>query len=166
MKKPVLILGMVPRITTTVARSLALHGIPTDVATFSSIERNVGSRAIRNFWQVPNPDISSLDFVDAIRTLIRENHHGMLIPANDLALSATVEHYDSFKDLVHIACPPPEITRRVLDKGQTLEAARRCGMRIPRTFLVSSSAELSEIARDLNFPIVLKPSEKKPADEF
>jgi len=166
MKNPVLILGMVPRITTPVARSLARHGIPVDVATFSTIERNVGSRAIRNFWHVPDPEISSPAFVDALRAVVRENHHDMLIPANDLALSAIVEHYDSFKNLVHIACPPPEITRRVLDKSQTLEAARRCGMRIPRTFLLSSSAELSEIARDLNFPIVLKPSEKKPADEF
>jgi predicted ATP-grasp superfamily ATP-dependent carboligase len=166
MKKPVLILGMVPRITTPVARSLARHGIAVDVATFSTIERNIGSRAIRNFWQVPNPEISSPAFVDALRTVIRQNQHDMLIPANDLALSAIVEHYDSFKNLVHIACPPPEITRRVLDKSQTLEAARRCGIRVPRTFLVSSSAELSEIARDLNFPIVLKPSEKTAADEF
>ena len=90
MKKAVLILGMVPRITTPVARSLARHGIPVDVATFSTIERNVGSRAIRNFWQVPDPEISSPAFVDALRTLVRENHHDMLIPANDLALSAIV----------------------------------------------------------------------------
>jgi predicted ATP-grasp superfamily ATP-dependent carboligase len=166
MKQPVLILGKVPRIATPVARSLARHGISVDVATFSIIERNVGSRAIRNFWQVPDPDISSSGFVDAIRTLIRENHHDMIIPANDVALSAIVEHYDSFKDLVHIACPPPEITRRVLDKSQTLETARRCGMRIPRTFLVSSSAEFSDLAQNLTFPIVLKPSEKKSADEF
>jgi len=166
MKKPVLILGMVPRITIPVARSLARHGIPVDVATFSSIERNVGSRAIRNFWHVPDPDTSCAGFVDAVRTLVRENHHDMLIPANDLALSAIVEHYDSLKALVHIACPPPEITRRVLDKSQTLETARRCGMGIPCTVLVSSSAELSDIARGLNFPIVLKPSEKTPADEF
>ncbi len=166
MKKPVLILGMVPRITTPVARSLARHGIPVDVATFSTIERQVGSRAIRNLWRVPDPDISSSGFVDAIRTLIRENHHDMVIPVNDHALSAIVEHYDSFKDLVHIACPPPEITRRVLDKNQTLEAARRCGMRIPRTFLVSSSAELLELPHNLSFPIVLKPSEKKPTDDF
>lgn len=166
MKKPVLILGMVPRITTPVARSLARHGISVDVATFSTIERQGGSRAIRNFWRVPDPDISSAAFVDAIRTLIRENHHDMLIPTNDLALSAIVQHHDSFQDLVHLACPPPEIARRVLDKNQTLETARQCGIRMPRTFLVSSSAELSQLGQNLSFPIVLKPSEKQSTDEF
>ena len=166
MKRPVLILGMVPRITTPVARSLAQHDIPVDVATFSAIEGQVGSRAIRNFWRVPDPDISSAAFVEAIQTLIRENHHDMLVPTNDLALSAIVKHYDSFNHLVHLACPPPEITSRVLDKNLTLETARRCGLRIPRTLLVSSPAELSQLAHNLSFPIVLKPSEKKSTDDF
>jgi predicted ATP-grasp superfamily ATP-dependent carboligase len=39
-------------------------------------------------------------------------------------------------------------------------------MRIPQTLLVSSSAELFQLAQNLSFPIVLKPSEKKSTDEF
>ncbi|HZQ95052.1 MAG TPA: ATP-grasp domain-containing protein [Candidatus Sulfotelmatobacter sp.] len=166
MKRPVLILGMVPRITTPIARSLDRQGVAVDVATFSVIERPVGSRAIRNCWHVPDPGVSSSGFVDALRSLIREHRHDMLIPANDVALSAIVQHYGSFTELLHVACPPPEITKRVLDKNQTLAAAQQCGIRIPRSFIVHSSAELAEAGRKVSFPIVLKPSRKKPSDEF
>jgi hypothetical protein len=102
MRNPILILGMVPRITTPIARSLARHGIAVDVATFSDIERPVGSRSIRNFWRV-----LPLSFVDALAGMIREHCHDMLIPANDVALSAMFDHYNSFKNILHVACPPP-----------------------------------------------------------
>lgn len=166
MKRPVLILGASPRLTTPIARSLHRHGVAVDVATFSSIEAPILSHAIRNFWRVPNPDIAPSDFVNKVCQLIREHRHDMLIPGNDVALTAIVEYYDSFKDLLHVACPPPAIVDRVLNKHLTLETARQCGVRIPRSFVVSNSRDLSEAARSLGFPIVLKPSEKRRTDEF
>ena len=166
MKFPVLILGAAPRMTVPIARSLYEHGIDVDVATFSSVEPPPWSRAVRHFWRVPDPDMSPSDFVGAICQLIREHHHDMLIPANDVALTATVEHYDSFKDLLHVACPPPAIVDRVLNKELTLVTARRCGVRIPKSVVVSNSAALPEVARDLGYPFVLKPSVKKRSDEF
>jgi predicted ATP-grasp superfamily ATP-dependent carboligase len=166
MKHPVLILGAVPRMTTPIARSLYRQGIEVDVVTFSKLEPPVRSRAVRNFWRIPDPDVSPSDFVEALCGLIRKHRHDMLIPSNDVGLTAIVEHYDSFKDLLHVGCPPPAIVGRVLDKDLTLETARQCGVRIPRSVVVSNSAALPEAARSLGFPIVLKPSEKKRSDEF
>ena len=166
MRSPVLILGASPRVAAPIARSLARHGVAVDVATFSPIEPPVWSRAIRNFWRVTDPDFDPSDFVDAICRLIREHGHDMLIPINDVALTAIVEHYDSFKDLLHVACPPPAVVGRVLNKSQTLETARQCGLRIPKSFEVSNSAALAEVARSLGFPMILKPSQKKRSDEF
>jgi predicted ATP-grasp superfamily ATP-dependent carboligase len=166
MKHPVLILGAGPRMTTPIARSLSRQGITVDVATFSSIEPQVWSRAVRNFWRIPDPDVSPSDFVGQLCDRIREHGHDMLIPGNDVALTAIVEHYDSFKDLLHVGCPPPAIVGRVLDKHLTLETARQCGVPVPRSVVVFNSAALSEATRSLGFPIVLKPCEKKRRDEF
>ena len=33
----------------------------------------------------------------------------MVIPTDDQTLTALTEHYDDFKDMVHIACPPPRL---------------------------------------------------------
>ena len=166
MNNPVLILGAAPRMTVPVARSLHRHGIAVDVVTFSKVEPQVWSRAIRNFWRVPDPDVSPEEFVGATCDLIRQHRHDMLIPANDVALTAIVEHYDSFQDLLHLACPSPAIVDRVLNKELTLETARQCGVRVPRSFLVANSAALSEVAQSVGFPIVLKPAEKKRTDKF
>ena len=87
-------------------------------------------------------------------------------PAMTSALTAIVEHYDSFKDLLHVACPPPPIVDRILNKNLTLETAQQCGIPVPRSFLVSNTAALSDVTRSLGFPFVLKPSEKKRNDEF
>ena len=166
MKRPVLILGAVPRMTTPIARSLHRHGIEVDVATFSSVEGQLWSRAIRNFWRVPDPDMGASAFVSALSQIIREHGHDLLIPANDVALTAVMEHYECLQQLLHVGCPPPFIVNQVLNKNLTLEIARQLGIRIPRSAVVCRSDELGVAARELGFPIVLKPSAKKRTDEF
>jgi len=99
--------------------------------------------------------------VTALRAFIVRHGHDTLIPADDLALAAITERYDDFKDLVHVACPPPSVTRLVLNKSATLEIAQQCGIRVPRTVTVSNSDELSEYVDRFPFPWVLKPVEKK-----
>jgi predicted ATP-grasp superfamily ATP-dependent carboligase len=100
-------------------------------------------------------------FVTELRRFILEHGHDMLIPADDTALTAIIERYDDFKGLVHIACPPPGVTRLVLNKAATLEIAQQCGIRVPRTVIVSNSGQLSEYVDRFPFPWVLKPVEKE-----
>lgn len=165
-RKPVLILGAAPRITVPVARSLHAHGIAVDVATFSVVEQQISSRSIRNFWRVPDPDVSPSEFSSALCRLIGEHRHDMLIPVNDIALTATVENYDVFCELLHVACPSPAIVGRILNKDLTLETAWQCGIGIPRSVTVSNSAGLRDAIQTLSLPIVLKPAEKRRSDEF
>ena len=85
----------------------------------------------------------------------------MVFPADDQVLAAMMEHYDDFKNLTCFACPPPEITGRILNKAATLEIAQACGIRVPRTEVVSNSTQLSELVNTLPFPWVLKPTAKE-----
>ncbi len=85
----------------------------------------------------------------------------MLIPTDDQTLMAITEHYEDFKDRLHIGCPPPAITRLVLNKCSTLEIAQKCGIRVPKTIVIANSAQLSDLARSFPFPWVLKPAGKE-----
>jgi predicted ATP-grasp superfamily ATP-dependent carboligase len=165
-KGSVLILGSVPRIAIPVARSLHRYGISVDVATFSSIEASAHSRAIRDFVRVPNPDASPDAFATAVCELIRSGRHEMLIPGNDVALTAIMEHYDRFIGMVPVACPAPPIVERVLNKSITLEIASRCGLSVPKTRKVSHSNQIGGLGADLGFPFVLKPAKKSRSEEF
>jgi len=159
LKRPVLILGWIPRIIAPIARSLHKNGVPVDVADFA-FQYRIPSRALCQFRRIRRPDLGRSEFVEQLTQFIRERGHDMLIPTDDQTLTAMTEHYDDFKDMLHIACPPPPITRLVLNKVSTLEIAQKCGIRVPRTVVVSNSAQLSDLARSFPFPWVLKPAEK------
>jgi predicted ATP-grasp superfamily ATP-dependent carboligase len=162
LKRPVLILGWIPRIVLPIARSLHRHGIPVDVADCVDAPRIASrSRSVRKFVRIPYPPYGIDAFVTKLRHFVVQYGHDMLIPADDTALAATIERYDDFKDLVQIACPPPGITRLVLNKAATLEIALRCGIRVPRTVIVSNSGQLFEHIDSFPFPWVLKPMEKE-----
>lgn len=160
MKTPVLVLGWIPRIVLTVARSLHGYGVPVDLAHWTKAPP-VRSAAVDNFIRLPSPNISPTEFLANIRSLIKHRGYDVLIPADDTAIAAILEHYDELQPLLRIACPPPEITRRVLCKESTLQAGQKCGIPVPRSVAVSHSSELADIVHEIPFPWFLKPAEKE-----
>ena len=71
MKRPVLILGSVPRITVPIARSLHAHGVPVEVASFSAVEVPPWSRAVSDFIRLPGSGEDHLpSIVEALTRLI------------------------------------------------------------------------------------------------
>lgn len=164
-KQPVLILGVEPRITVPVARSLHRLGVPVAVASLSVHDPTLHSRAIFQFLRLPDYEKSPSDFVAALSAFISQQGADMLIPATDGALSAISRHYDSLSPLLHVACPPARIIDRVLDKEATLAIATQCGIRVPREFVVSALENLGDIP-ELTFPVVAKPRKKSSAEIF
>ena len=158
-KRPVLIIGWIPRIVMAIARSLHRHGIPVDVADF--VTPPLYSRAIRKRFKLPHPSTDGEVFKTELRRVIKDGGHDMLIPADDQALAAAIRHYDDLADLVTVTCPPPDITTQVLNKALTLETAKRCGIPVPKTVLINDSSELHDLRNQIPFPWILKPVEKQ-----
>jgi predicted ATP-grasp superfamily ATP-dependent carboligase len=163
-KSPVLVIGWIPRIVVAIARSLHAHGVPVDVANWAT-GYPIHSRAIREFVPLPNPETAPTDFVGVLRSFIKKRAHDMVIPADDQALTSVVEHYDDLKDLAHVTCPPPSITRLVLNKACTLELAEKHGIRVPKSILISHSREFDPLVNTLPFPWIVKPAEKEQHEE-
>lgn len=159
LRRPVLVLGWISRIVVAIARSLQKRGIPVDAATF--VPSIISSRAIREFRRIPHPNLDPAGFVAGIRDYVRQSGHDMLIPADDQALMAVTRYYSDLNSYVRLACPLPEVTSLVLDKALTLQVARECGIPIPRTKLISNSAELLESVSGMPLPWILKPSRKE-----
>ncbi len=159
-KRPVLIMGGIPRIVIPIAHSLHRNGITVDVTDFNLVP-SVRSTAIREFRRIPRPHVDPVQFVQQLRDFIQQGGHDMVVPADDQVLVAMGEHYNDFKDLTHFACPPPEITARVLNKASTLEAAQKCGIQIPNTKLIFSTAQLLELVGSVPFPWVIKTGSKE-----
>lgn len=166
MTHPVLVLGTEPRIAVTIARSLHRQGIPVDVGALSQTEPVVSSRAVRRFLRFPPLDPGSNGFLQTIRQEIRANGYDTLFPCSDTMMSACLAHYGELSQLLHVACPPPEITSQVLDKAFTLALADRLSIPIPETYPLLSAADLESQGKDLRFPLVAKPKAKFHAGMF
>lgn len=166
MKRPVLVLGAEPRIAVTIARSLHRRGIPTDIGVLTANEPRVRSRAVRQFLRFPSPHDSSDHFFEALREQIRLQGYDVLIPCSDSTLTACMAHYEQLSELLHVACPPPQTTGRILNKQMTLQAAERCGIRFPRTYRFRAPEDLEAMRDTLRFPLIAKPAEKLKVGAF
>lgn len=58
---------------------------------------------------------------------------------------------------VKLAVPSVVALEVVMDKAQTLDAARRAGVPVPRSALLTEVDQLQAAARSLGFPLVIKP---------
>ena len=169
MTRPVLLLGSVPRITIPIARSLHRHGVEVEVASFSNIESPPRSTAISAFHRLASPGDPTdgqPSTLTQLTRLISERHYDMLVPVNDPALAFISEHDAPLRELLYVACPPPEVVKRVLNKSLTVEFARLAGIHTPSTFRISNVFDLHGLADQLHFPLVAKPHDKSGEMQF
>jgi predicted ATP-grasp superfamily ATP-dependent carboligase len=166
MSQGVLVLGVEPRITIPIARSLHRAGISVTVAALSTLESHISSRAVSEFVRLPNYQDSSSRFPAAVESLVRGKNIDMLIPATDAALAAISGHYNQLNQLLRVACPPPHTVDRVLNKGLTLQIAEQCGIRVPRECAIRSARDLETNSPGLRFPVVAKPRHKSSEGSF
>jgi protein-tyrosine-phosphatase/predicted ATP-grasp superfamily ATP-dependent carboligase len=159
--RPVLILGGYARVSVPMARSLHYRcGVPVEVAHLSDRDPRVSSRAIRDSISLPDFQEAPAEFIGTLSSLIRERQFDTLIPVQDDALAAIAQHYDVLSSMVHVACPPPHIVERVLNKELTLATAQQCGVPVPRSYTFSSAMGLESLSAELTFPVVMKPSRR------
>lgn len=163
--RPVLILGVEPRISVPIARSLHRLRVPVFVASMSTADGVLHSQAISGFFRLPNPLQSSGEFWNALSAKINATGADMLIPATDAALEAVSRHCDQLKPLLHVACPATAIVERVLNKEATLSVAASLGVRVPREYAVAH-LDSSELIRQISFPVIAKPRQKSAAEAF
>jgi protein-tyrosine-phosphatase/predicted ATP-grasp superfamily ATP-dependent carboligase len=133
-------------------------GVEIDMVYLSERAPRVKSRAIRAGLSVPDFRKTPDQFIEKLVELIRTRQFDTCFPIQDAAVTAIVQHYAVLSSLVHVGCPPPQVVERVQNKKLTLEFAKRCGIPVPQSFAVCSTAELDGVAERLTFPVVMKPS--------
>src|SRR5207253_10376010 len=106
MFRQALILGAPPRVSVSIARSLYYQcGVPVEVAYLSARDPKFTSRAIRASVSLPDFQEAPAEFIETLTSFIRERRFDVLIPVQDGALAAIVQHYDVLSSMLHVACP-------------------------------------------------------------
>ena len=162
-RKGVLVLDGTPRVVVAIARSLYRRGIPIVYGHFGAWAQSAESVAVSTNVRLPD---SPADFYENLTSTIDRDNVDTLIPCSDKAIRAILPYYASLQEHVTLSVPVPSLVERVLDKEQALSMAERCGMRIPKTFSISSPDWLLEKRQELPFPLVAKPAKAGLASPF
>ncbi len=82
----------------------------------------------------------------------------VLFVANDRTLAFISDHEEELAAVAHFVLPPRQTLLDVLNKDRTRTIAEACKVRVPPTFVVSSSDELGDLIPRLHFPVLFKPN--------
>jgi len=115
------------------------------------------SRAVSEHVTVPGNDVASpARFVQAVRDVVRRVGVDVVVPVTDAASRALLGADDAIG--ARVAGPSAEAYARASDKAALLEVAPRCGIRVPRQFVLASRADAASALAAVNGAVVVKPA--------
>lgn len=92
-----------------------------------------------------------------IAALARREGGGVLFPTHDEALATLGPHEAELEAALCHPWSPWATMSAVIDKGHQHETARRIGFPVPATVTPEDDGDIAAYARDLRFPVILKP---------
>lgn len=152
---PAVILGGIGS-TVTLVRSLGRHGVPVHVLGAGAQTLATASRFCHASFDVGGgPGLHERWW----RWLEEEGPAGaVLLPSGDDGVEFLVAYRDRLEEAgFHLPPTAGDVSLAMLDKARTYALAREVGVPCPRTWTVSTEADVAAIAGELPYPCALKP---------
>ena len=109
----------------------------------------------------PSPEVDLPGFTEFLLNTVKARKIDLIIPVTDLVILPLVSVREQLEEFTRIALPENEALGAVIDKKNTFQRAEKLGVPIPGTFFVGDTEEAMRIAKNLTWPIVLKPQFSK-----
>ena len=104
------------------------------------------------------PKITSKDYIPTLKNIIKEHKADAIIPLNDLELPLISKHKSSLEALgVKVFLSDEIMVNIILDKWKTYNFLKSFNINTPKTFLDIEDAISSIDAKEINFPLIVKP---------
>lgn len=138
-------------------RSLGRNGIEVVAADTSSRSPAFVSRYVQQKVVYPSPDTEPDAAIEALVSATRDHQVDLVVPVGETLVTLLTSARDRFPASTVLALAEAEALDLARDKRATVELAERLGIPTPRTVVVESVAEAGRAARELGWPVVLKP---------
>jgi predicted ATP-grasp superfamily ATP-dependent carboligase len=145
------------RSTLAVVRALGRAGIPVTVGETRPESLAGSSRYCAKRVHYPSPRQDSARFQQFLSEQLTREAYRVLIPMTDVTTRLVAQMRGGFQPGLAIPIPAEEAIHRSQDKGYVLELAERLGIPCPRTLSFGNGDNPRELARTMQFPVVIKP---------
>jgi predicted ATP-grasp superfamily ATP-dependent carboligase len=151
------------RAALAVCRGLAAAGYEVIAAAGRTPAAAHWSRSASRRVKLPDPRDGVGEYVDRLADAVQATQPDVVVAAAEVSLLPISEHRHRFPD-VPTGLPPHEVVLRAVDKVLLQDEAERIGLGPPPSAVCSTSAEASEAARAIGFPVLVKPTRSLSAE--
>jgi peptidoglycan/xylan/chitin deacetylase (PgdA/CDA1 family)/predicted ATP-grasp superfamily ATP-dependent carboligase len=153
----VLVTDAEERSIVAVTRALAGGGYRVGAVASSPRAAAHWSRCCAERLWLADPLRDEAGYVDGLERALRTDRYAVFIPGSDPALLIASRHRARLEPHVRIGLPPHATVLRSLDKLALTQAVVGTGLVVPETVLCAGVDEACGAARELGFPVALKP---------
>jgi protein-tyrosine-phosphatase/predicted ATP-grasp superfamily ATP-dependent carboligase len=152
----VLVIGDDTRSFLSTVRSLGRKGVEVHVAPFDFRAPALASRYIQATHFLPYYLDGGAEWLDAMRTLLREQHFALVIPCDERGLLPLCLHREELQALSPLAIPSPRALDLFFDKVKTRELAQSVGVPVAPGRLLERGDTVDTIIAAVGLPAVIK----------
>ncbi len=140
-----------------VAASFAARGFRVVAASSRKYCSTFYYRKVHERIRMPSEALEADACLDFLLDLVRRRRFDMMIPLGDTVCELIGRRRDDFLRHTRLVLVPPETFQIGRDKVETMKAAQRAGVPIPRTWYPEEQ-DLAEVARETDYPVLIKPA--------
>jgi predicted ATP-grasp superfamily ATP-dependent carboligase len=141
----------------SVIRSLGRAGHHVIAASGEPTSPGFFSRHTRERFRYPSPEKDPGGMVETLLAEVERRDVDLLVPVTDDVIVPIMGARDAFERHCTLALAASDSLAAARDKRRTAELAHGLGIPTPRGATVTSAREAREHARELGWPLVLKP---------
>jgi predicted ATP-grasp superfamily ATP-dependent carboligase len=142
--------------TLAAARDLGQHGVPVTLASDVWLAPARWSRHVTRTVACP-PPAEAGRFLEWLHSFAAREPGHVYAPTSDDTAWLVAAHRASLERDLRLDLPPLEAFAALLDKARLAEAAEAVGLATPRIWLPQDEGEVERLARELPFPLLVKP---------
>ncbi len=142
--------------TIAAVRSLGASGVDVEVISSERLAAAAWSRYTKRTYSAP-PESNAEQFLKRLLAIGESSPGRILLPTSDATAWIYAENALLLERYFRLYHPPIATLRRILDKKLFEEAAHSVGLSVLPSWDPSSLEELTALAPNLSFPILIKP---------
>lgn len=153
----VLVTDALTRNALAVIRSLGNHDVTVVAGESTRFATGFFSKHVSERVVYPNPDDDPEGFYDFLQGYVREKDLDAVVPTAQATTNICSQHRSELLDMTGVPVPGYETFTQAWNKGKTMHLAEKAGVPYPETAFPKSTNEATELAREVGFPLVIKP---------
>jgi len=154
-KHPILILDGHTNKALACVRSLGQAGYRVLVASHQRFSLATWSRYCRGTFLLREQNVAAFA---SMREWAKQEGVEIVLPLTERScVLSNAERLEWETSGISVGCGPDEMLLYAFDKGQTINRAKECGIRVPKTRFSNSLAECLAAVDEMGFPCVVKP---------